>query len=160
MRVRSDHVRVNECWTLSLPGVVDGALEHVVAGEEITPVDFLDVEVREGANQLRDTSTGSVDLDRHRDGVAVVFDEVDGGQLEIARGIQRFPKLSFAGLAFARGDENDLVRLEALGDVEKPRTMARFSRSDALKELGPGRRRRRYDVIRFVPPVARHLSAA
>jgi hypothetical protein len=42
-------------------------------------------------------------LDRHGDGVAVVFDQKQNRQAIQAGGIQRFPELAFAGGAIAAG---------------------------------------------------------
>src|SRR5450759_1216525 len=117
MGVRTDDARVHERGTLSLPGVIDGALHGVVAGEQIAPVHFFDEEVRKRANKPGDTAAGCVHFDRNRDGVTVVLYQIDDGQLEVRRGVQGLPELAFTRRALAGGDQDDLVFLESLRDV-------------------------------------------
>ena len=61
-------------------------------------------------DELRDVPPGGVHLDRHRDGVAVVLDQVDDRQLEVAGGVERLPELAFARRAVARGARARLRR--------------------------------------------------
>src|SRR5580698_6408144 len=65
--------------------------------------------------EFRDVSAGSVDLDGDGDGVAVVFDNEDDGQLRIRGGVQGLPEFALRCRALADGDIDDLVALE--GDV-------------------------------------------
>src|SRR5512141_1418266 len=119
MRVGSDHVGMNERRSLSGSRIVDGARHRVVAGEEIAAVNFLDVEIREGANQLRYRSTGSAYLDGNRDRVAVILDEIDDRQLQVGGSIERLPELTFARRSFSSRYEDDLVVVKSLRDSEE-----------------------------------------
>ena len=160
MRVRTNHVRVNERRPLPLARVVDRALHRLMAGDEVAAVDFLDVEVGKRRYELGDAAARGVHLDRNRDRVAVVFDEIDDRQLEIARGVQRLPELAFARRAVAGRAEHDLILLESVRDSELASREACLGRADGLEELRSGRRRLRDDVELLVAPVARHLAAA
>ena len=110
---------MNERRALALPGIVHRLRHHFVAREQITAIHFLDVEVREGRDEPGNRSAGRVDFDRDGDGVAVVLDEVDDGQLEVGGRIQRLPEFSLRCCAVAGGDEHHLVTMESLGDVEE-----------------------------------------
>ena len=65
------------------------------------------------SHQPRDVAAGGLHFDRHRDRVAVVFDEEEDRQLLGAGDVQRFPELAFARGAFAERDVDDLVGVEA-----------------------------------------------
>ncbi len=160
MRVRPNHVRMDERGSLPLARVLDGALERLVARDQIAAVDLFDVQVGEGSNELRDAAARRVHLDRNGDRVAVVFDQIDDRQLEIRRVVERLPELAFARRAVAGRAEDDLVLLEPFGDPELLGAENRFGAADGLQELRAGRRRARDDVELLVPPVARHLAAA
>ena len=115
-------------------------------------------------HQLRDRAAGRVDLDRHRDGVAVVLHQEDHRQLEVGGGVERLPELALAGGAVAGGAEHDLVAVRLLvpvGDaldagVAEPCLRA----AHGLEELGAGGARRADDVEGLVAPMGRHLPAA
>ena len=132
MRVRSNDFRVHERRSLSLARILDRLPHYVVAGNQVGPVDLLDEEIRESAYQLRDRSTGGVDFHRHRDGVAVVLDEKDDGEPEIARRVEALPELPFARLPFTRRAEHDFILMESLGDSEQLCTEGRLGGANAL----------------------------
>ncbi len=116
MRVRPDHLRVHERRTLALPGIVVRLEHHVVGRERIATVDLLHEQVRKRAHQLGNRAAGSIDLDRHRDRVAIVLDEEDNRQLEIARRVQCFPEFPFTRRPVACGAKHHFVaRLEIAG---------------------------------------------
>jgi hypothetical protein len=60
--------------------MLDRLAHDLVARSEVAAIHFLDEESRERRHQLRDRAARGVDLDRNRDRVAVVLDEVDDGQ--------------------------------------------------------------------------------
>src|SRR4029078_9117839 len=101
MRVRTNDVRMDERRTFALAGVGYRPLHRLVAGEQIAAVHFLDVQVGEECAELADAAAGWFHLDGYRDGVAVVLDEVNDRQLEIAGVVERPPELAFARRAIA-----------------------------------------------------------
>ena len=109
-------------------------------------------------SELRDRAARRVDLDRHRDGVAVVLDQEDDRQLEVAGGVERLPELALAGGAVAGGAEHDLVALDglvAVGDALDLRVAEpRLGAADGLEELGAGGARGADDVERPCGPSA------
>ena len=162
MAVGADDVRVDEGGALPAPAVLDGVAQRVVGLEEVAAVDLGQEQVREAAHQLRDRSAGGVDLDRHGDRVAVVLDEEEDGQLQVAGGIEGFPELAFRGLAFAGRHENDLVLLEpALARQLRNQSLAPpgLGRSDGMQKLGARAGGFRDQVPLLVAPVGGHLAA-
>ena len=160
VRVGTDHLGVHQRRALPLPRVGDRLLQHLVGGEEVAAVDFLDEEVREAAHELGDRAAGGVHLDRDGDGVAVVLDEIDDGELEVRRGVERLPELALGGRAVTGRDEDDLIRLEPVGDPERLGAHHRLGGADGLEELRPGGGGGGDDVRLLEPPVRRHLPPA
>ena len=160
MRVWSDNARMNQRRPFPLACEVYSSVERVVTRQQVTAIHFFDEEIRKGTNQLRDAAAGGIYFHRNRDGVAVVLDQIDGRQLEVRGGVERFPEFTFTRLAFTGRDEHDFVLLESFRDVEQLRAKGGFGRPDALQKLRSRRRRRRDDVVRLMSPVARHLASA
>ncbi len=67
------------------------------------------VEMGEVGEQVRDVAAGGVDFDGNGDGVAVVFDDEEDGELEVGGDADGFPELALGGGAFADGDVDDFV---------------------------------------------------
>ena len=143
------------------------------AGERVGAVDFSEIEIGEASDQRRDVAAGGIDLDRNGDGVAVVFDDEEDGELEIGGGADGFPELAFAGGAIAEGNVDDFVAVEI--DFAELAVVARvrlggfgmlleveggFRAANSLEALGRCGRRRGDDVVLGVRPVGRHLAAA
>ena len=63
-------------------------------------------------DDARDVAAGRLHFDRHRDRVAVVFDQIEHRQLARAGGVQRFPELALARRALADRDVGDFVGLK------------------------------------------------
>ena len=162
--VGPNHVGVNQGRALALPSVLDRLLDDVIGGEWIAAVDLLDKESRESSHQLRDRTAGGVDLDRHRNGVLVVLDQIDDRELEIAGGVEGLPKLALARGTVAGGDEDDFVGLGVLIPIRNLIVLTvsepGFGGAHRLEELGSGRARRADDIEVFVTPVRRHLATA
>ena len=107
------------------------------------PSHFRDVEAGERrARASRWTPPARLDFDRHRDRVAVVLDQEEDRQLQVAGRVQRFPELAFARRALAERDVDDLVRLQARVAIGSPGIRAVISaglgRADRLQELRAG----------------------
>ena len=77
------------------------------------------------ATSLRDVAARRLHFDRHRDRVAVVFDEEDHRQLSEAGGVQRLPELAFAGRAVAERQVGDFVVVEVRARGPRSRGCAR-----------------------------------
>ncbi len=164
MRIRPNHARVHHRGALPRAHVGDGFAHHAQAGEEIRAVDRRDVQAGERRQQARHVPAGSLDLDRDRNRIAVVFDEIEERQPPGAGGVERLPELALAGRALAERCVDDLVALEsrfAIGDrFDALVDDARFRPADGMEHLRGGRARSRHDVERLVPPVRRHLASA
>jgi hypothetical protein len=130
---------VYEHRALAAAHVVGRLLHHRVAREQIAPVDFENQQIGESGHELRDAAAGGVDLDRDGDRVAVVLDQIDDRELEIARRVERLPELAFTRRAVAGRDDHHLVVLESLRDAEDLGPHRRLGRSHGLEELRPRR---------------------
>jgi hypothetical protein len=164
MRVRPDHLGVDEGRPLAGAGVGDGFLYRGVARQVVRAVNALNQQPREVRYQPRDVAAGRLCFDGHRDRVAVVFDDDDDRQPAQAGVVERFPELSFAGGAIAEREVGDLVGVVPLVTVFDGRELlvepARLRAADCLQALGTGGTGLRHDVQRRVSPVRRHLPAA
>ncbi len=154
-------------WTRAGPfplaGVGERPAECVVRLEEVAAVGLGDEEAGEGADELRDRAARRVHLDRHRDGVAVVLDDEDHGELLPAGGAERLPELPLGRRPVADRHDDDLVvgrhrgrrpEVRGLGAEEVP---PRLRRADARKALRPRGRGGGEDVQLLRAPVRRHL---
>jgi hypothetical protein len=159
MRVWADDHRMDQRGAAPGARVRDRTRHRAITRDHVAPVDLLDVQPRERPHELRDRRTRGVDLHRHRDRVAIVLDEVHHRQLEIAGSAQRLPELAFAGRAVAGRDVHDFVLHEAVGDRKQLGPERGLCAPRRLQELRPRGRRRRDDVERAIPPVARHLPS-
>ena len=157
-------MRVDQRRPAPLAAVGRGARQRRVASDRVAAVDLLEVEVRVARDEPGDVRARRLHLDRDRDRVAVVLDQVQDRQAEVARGVERFPELALAGRALAEGDVGDLVPVElrgAVGDLGDQRVAQRRLRAAyRLEALRAGRRGLADDVERPVAPVGRHLAPA
>ena len=158
--VRTDDLRMHEGRSLPLSRVVDRPAHHLIRGEKVAAIHLLHEQVRKGAHQPRDRPTGGIHFHRHRDRVAVVLHQINDGQPEVRRGIERLPEFPLAGLSLTGRDEDDLVAMEPVGYPDPCRPDRRFRRTHRLQKLGAGGRRYGDDVEFLVSPVRRHLSPA
>ena len=131
------------------------------------------MKVGEAGDDLRDIAAGSIDLNGNGDGVAVVFDGEDDGQLQIGGDAEGLPELALAGGTLANGDIDDLVAVElnifigtvvavmlggGLGVARE--VAAGIGAADGLQALRGGGRAGRDDVELAAGPVRGHLTAA
>jgi hypothetical protein len=72
---------VNERRALSRAAIVNGSFHRLVACDWIAAIHFLDKKIGESGQKLRDASSGSLNLNGHRDRVPIVFDHVKDRQL-------------------------------------------------------------------------------
>ncbi len=110
--VGADDVAVDERGALAGAAVRGGGLEGAIAGFGVGAVDFGKVEVGEVGDEARDVAAGRVHFDGHADGVAVVFNAEDDGELLVGGGVERFPELALRGGALAEAGEHDFVAVE------------------------------------------------
>ena len=159
VRVGTNHVRVHERRPLPVPRVSDCLLHDFERRQKIAAIHFLNEQPRERRDELRNRPARGVHFHRHRNGVAVVLDDVHHRQLQVGRRVQRFPKLALRRRAIARGHEHHFVAGEALGDSHQLGAQRALSGTHALQELRSRRRSSRDDIQRLVPPVRRHLAS-
>ena len=114
VRVRPRDLCVNQRRALAVARPLHRLLERRVARDEVAAVHAQDLQVGEALDQARDVAAGRLRLDRHRDRVAVVLDQVDDRQPLLRRRVERLPELAFAGGAVAERAEDDLVCLKVL----------------------------------------------
>ena len=164
VRVRPDHLGVDERRSAPAAGVGDRAPHRRVARDVVAPVDLLDQQIGEAVQQPRDVATRRLLGDRHRDRVAVVLDQDDERQLLLRRRVQRLPELALAGGALAGRDVGDLAVVQLGGALRQAGEALvahrRFGAADAVQALRAGRTRARDDVQAAAAPVRRHLPAA
>ena len=67
---------MDERGAAARPAVISGAVQRFITRQHIRAVALFDVQVRESAHELRNAAAGGLHFDRHRDGIAVVFDQV------------------------------------------------------------------------------------
>ena len=87
-----------------MPGaaVSHGAHKCRIARNRIRSIYFFKVEVGKATDQAGNASARRLHLDRHRDGIAIVFHDKDQRQPGISSSVQRLPELSLTGGAFAQ----------------------------------------------------------
>ena len=160
--VGPDDVGVNERRTLPRAAVLRRVAQRVVGLEEVAPVDLGEEEVRKAAQELRDRAARRVDLDGDRDRVAVVLDQEEDGELQVAGRGEGFPELALGGLPLPARDDDDLVGVEAAllrrargsGPCASP-----LRRADGVEELGPGAGGLGDQVQPLGAPVRGHLPS-
>ena len=153
MRVRPDDLGVHERRPLARARVGDGVRHRAIAGQEVGAVDALDEQAGKRRDELRDVAAGGLHFDRHRDRVAVVFDEEDDRQLAEAGGVERFPELALARRAVAERDVGDFVAVE-------PRLATVDGRDAFVERARPRRSRSPAGTVCRSGSTARRCSAA
>jgi hypothetical protein len=134
---------VDKSGAAAPPTVVDSPGENGIAFQGVGAVAVLNEEIGKAFDEPGDAAAGGLDFDGNADGVAVVLDEKEDGQLAGAGGVEGFVELPLAGAAVAAGGVDDLVLLEAdsfglggLGELLEVETG--LSTTDGLQPLGAG----------------------
>jgi hypothetical protein len=116
--------------------MLDRALQRLKRLDGVCAVATLDEQVGEAFDETRDVAARGLHLDGDADGVAVVFDEEDDGEPQVARRVERLPVLALARRAVARGAVDDLVATDSddlLPDLfGERRAVARLGAADGL----------------------------
>src|SRR3981081_3328727 len=107
MRIGADDVCVNQGRAAALAYVFDGFFADSIALERISAVELGNMQARKIADQFRDIATSGLYFNGYRNGVAVVFDEIEQRQFLGAGSVERFPELAFTGGTVACGDVDD-----------------------------------------------------
>ncbi len=80
---------------------------------------------------------------RHADRVSVVFEQKYDRQSQVTRGVERLPKLAFAGRAIAERNVNDLIVAKIPDDLlellDELNAITGFGAPDCLQKLSAGR---------------------
>ncbi len=164
---------VHQRWTAARAAMRRRLPECAQAGHRIVAVDLRKKEVGEIGDQPRNVSARRVHFNGNADGVAVVFDHEDHGQLLIGRRVQRFPKLALRSRALAYGGQNHFVAVEI--DVVKlaivagsfdgglrmvAEIAAGLSAAHGMEQLGRRRGGCADDVQGAAAPMSGHLTPA
>jgi len=86
-------MRVDEHWASALAAILHCFLARGVAFERIRAVDFRNVQSRKTRTVLK-CFRGSLYFHRNRNGVAVIFDEIEERKLLEASDVQGFPEFA------------------------------------------------------------------
>src|SRR5262245_49596788 len=111
MRVRPDDMGMHQSRPAPLTAIRCRLANHLIAGHRIAAVDFLYVEARKSRDKLGNAAARGLDLDRYRNGVAVVFYQVEDRQLQVASSVQRLKELAFARRALACRNVDNPIRV-------------------------------------------------
>src|SRR5882762_9436836 len=158
--------------TATLAAVLRRFLANGVAFDGIGAVAFRHVQPRKTPYEFRDAPAGRLNFNRHGDGIAVVFHQVQQWKFFGARDVQGFPELALAGRSVPAGNIDNFVAL--MVDVFAERRLLRLSQrlgpslviqrgfggTHGLYELRAGTRRLADDVQLGLAPMRRHLTAA
>src|SRR5437763_12982592 len=173
MRVRPDHVGMNERRSDTGTAVRNCARQCAVTDYRIGAINLFKVKIWKTGNQARNISARSLNLNRNRDGVAVVLYKENNGQAEVRGRIHRLPEFAFAAGAVAKRDVGDFVAVELdvfefaviagefLSGVRMQHVIATsLGASYGVKNLCPGTGRLSDDIEPFESPMRGHLPAA
>ena len=80
VRVGPDHMGMDKSRTMPGAAMRHRAHEGGIAGHRVRSIYFFKVEVGEAADQAGNVSARGLHLDRHRDGISVVFDHENHGE--------------------------------------------------------------------------------
>src|SRR5580704_12289055 len=99
MRVRTNHMSVDECRTIAGTAVLRGTPESSISNNRVGAVELFEMEVWEARNQARNISARGLYFDRHGNRVFVVLNAEDNRQATIGGCVQRLPEFALAGCA-------------------------------------------------------------
>src|SRR6266705_753444 len=133
-----------------LATIIDRPPHHGDGLNQIGPVALLAVKIWKTFDEPRNVAPGSLHFEGNADRVPVVFAQEHNRQFQIAGGVERFPKLAFAGRAVAKGNVDNFIVPKSLDAafqlLDELDPVTGFRASDRLQKLRAGRRRLRDDV--------------
>src|SRR5262249_40850629 len=109
MRIRPDHMGMNEAGSMSGAAVSGRALERSIARNRVSSVHFFEMKVGKVLHQARNAAARGLYFDGDRDSIAVIFNNEDERQLVDGGIVQRFPEFPLAGCAVSQGNVGDFV---------------------------------------------------
>src|SRR5215469_10894204 len=109
MRVRANHMTVQKGGTPSRADMLDSAAGSIVRLRKGRSVALEGEQVRNVFQQARYAAPGCLHVHGHGDGIAIVFDYDEYGQVARCRGVNGLPELALTGCAFAYRKVNDLI---------------------------------------------------
>src|SRR5882724_2027333 len=165
-------MRVDERWAAALAAILHRLFACGIAFERIRAVHFCNVQSRKTTNEFGNASASSLYFHRNRDGIAVIFDEIEERKLLGASDVQGFPEFALAGGAVTTRDVHNFIRIVAHVFPERRLLCLRqglgaavviksgFSGAHGLDELRARAGGLADDVPLRVAPVGGHLPAA
>ena len=109
MRIRTNNLGVNKRRASAFAAILDGAFHHRQRLERVGAVAALQIKIGKILDQPRNVAAGSLHFNRNADRITVIFQQEKHRQLQIAGGVERFPKFAFAGSAVAKRNVNHFV---------------------------------------------------
>src|ERR1700726_2756513 len=100
---------MDEGWALTGAAMLRSPLKGAQARFGIGTVHFLKVKIRKVGHKARDVAAGRIHFYRNADGVAVVFNHEDDGQLLVGGGVESLPELTLGGRPLSDASENNFV---------------------------------------------------
>src|SRR5947207_13479261 len=144
MRVRTDYFRVDERRPAILATIVYRPQQHGYRLNQIGPVALLAVKIWKTFDEPRNIAARSLHFNGNADRVLVVFAQKHDRQFQIARRVERFPKLAFAGRAVAERNVDHFIVAKSLDAafqlLDELDPVTGFSASDRLQKMHPVRR--------------------
>ena len=122
-------------------------LRSCVTFERVRAVAFLDVQVREIRDELRDAAARSLRFDGNGNRVAIVFDEKENRNAAKRGRVDGLEKFAFAGRSFSAGDVHDFVALETDCVTRAARAAPARAPSGISRNRATLPRRRRHAAI-------------
>src|SRR5882724_7722801 len=166
------HMRVDERRAALLAAILYRFFADGVAFERIRAVNFRNVQPRKSTYKFGNASAGGLYFHWNRNGIAVIFDEIEERKFFGASDVQGFPEFALAGGAFTTRDVHDFIGLVAHVFPERrllclrqcfgpPFVIERGLRgAHRLYELRARAGGLADDVPLCMPPVRGHLPAA
>src|SRR5438876_7383373 len=112
MRVRPDNFRMNEGRALASAAIRYCSPHYSQRVARAGAVASLQVKIGKVFDQPGNIAAGSLHLDGHADRVAVIFQQEEHRELEIAGRVESFPKLTFAGRSISKRNVDHFVFLK------------------------------------------------
>jgi len=112
MGVGSNNLCMNEGRTITCATIGRSPLHYSERFKSVGAVAALQIKIRKVFDQTGNIAARSLHFDRHADRVAVIFKQEKHRQLEIAGGVERFPKLAFAGRSISQRNVGHFVFLK------------------------------------------------